>query len=92
MKTFGASGAGAFPAPLAVRPEIERLYGVELVDIMEGLSERYYAISTERRATDPQVVKILALAEDVLSDAPSRANIQQLSTSTSRQSRARLKQ
>lgn len=73
MKTFGASGAGAFPAPVAVREEIERRYGVQLVGALEGLSERYYAISTERRATDPHVVKILALAEGVLSDAPSRA-------------------
>lgn len=72
MKTFGASGAGAFPAPLAVRDEIERLYGVELVGFMEGLTERYYAISTERRATDPQVLKILALAEEVLTDRPHR--------------------
>lgn len=66
MKTFGTAGAGAFPAPLALRGEIERLYGVEFVGPLDGLSERYYAISTERRATDPQVRKILALAEDLL--------------------------
>lgn len=68
MKAFGASGAGAFPAPVAVRSEIERLYGVELVGVMEGLNERYYAISTERRATDPQVLEILALADKVLTE------------------------
>jgi len=70
MKTFGASGAGAFPAPVAVRSEIERQYGVEFVGDVEGPTERYYAISTERRATDPQVLKILALASDMLSDSP----------------------
>ncbi len=70
MKTFGASGAGAFPAPVAVRSEIERQYGVEFVADVEGPTERYYAISTERRATDPQVLKILALASDMLSDSP----------------------
>lgn len=69
MKTFGTAGAGAFPAPLALRGEIERLYGVEFVGPLDGLSERYYAISTERRATDPQVRKILALAEDLLPGA-----------------------
>ncbi|MBL8301012.1 MAG: LysR family transcriptional regulator [Rhodanobacteraceae bacterium] len=68
MKTFGASGAGAFPAPLAVRSEIARLYGVELVGVLRGVTERYYAISTERRATDPHVLKILALADQVLSE------------------------
>ena len=68
MKTFGASGVGVFPAPMTVRDEIERLYGVELVGVMEGVTERYYAISTERRATDPQVVKLLALADRLLAD------------------------
>ena len=70
MKTFGASGIGAFPAPLTVRSEIERLYGVELVGVLEGVTERYYAISTERRATDPQVVRLLALADELLSESP----------------------
>lgn len=70
MKTFGASGIGAFPAPLTVRSEIERLYGVELVGVLEGVTERYYAISTERRATDPQVVRLLALADELLSETP----------------------
>ena len=69
MKTFGASGIGAFPAPLTVRGEIERLYGVELIGVMEGVTERYYAISTERRATDPQVVRLLALADEMLSES-----------------------
>lgn len=75
MKTFGASGAGAFPAAVAVRAEVERLYGVEFIGLLEGVSERFYAISTERRATDPQVKKILALADRLLSEpgsAPKR--------------------
>lgn len=74
MKTFGASGAGAFPAPVAVRPEIERLYGVQFIGLMEGMNERYYAISTERRATDPEVVKILALAGTLLSSSAAPAS------------------
>ncbi len=86
MKTFGASGAGAFPAPLAVREEIERLYGVELVGPLEGLSERYYAISTERRATDPRVVKILQLAEGLLSAKTSQARIENRPAATVNQS------
>ncbi|MCP1582931.1 LysR family transcriptional regulator [Pseudoxanthomonas mexicana] len=68
MKTFGSLGAGAFPAPLAVREEIERLYGVELAGTLDGVRERYYAISTERRATDPQVRSVLALGEGLLAD------------------------
>ncbi len=68
MKAFGGQGVGAFPAPLAVRGEVERLYGVEMVGELDGLTERYYAISTERRATDPQVVDVLAQGGHVLSD------------------------
>ncbi len=75
MKTFGASGVGAFPAPLSMRDEIERLYGVELVGVLGGVTERYYAISTERRATDPQVIKLLALADRLLSE-PSKGTTQ----------------
>lgn len=80
MKTFGAYGAGAFPAPMAVREEVERIYGVEQVGVMEGLTERYYAISTERRATDPHVLRVLSLGGAILaghhhrskSDTPAR--------------------
>jgi LysR family transcriptional activator of nhaA len=68
MKTFGASGAGAFPAPVAVRAEVERAYGVQMVGVMEGLTERYYGISTERRATDPDVLAILRGAAGVFAD------------------------
>jgi len=85
MKTFGASGAGAFPAPMAVRDEIEQRYGVELVGIMDGLTERYFAMSTERRATDPQVVRILSRAEDLLTGkTPSRRRSTSRSQATQR--------
>ena len=75
MKTFGASGAGVFPAPMAVRDEIERLYGVELVGLLDGLTERYYAISTERRATDPPVLRVIALAEGVFAERSEGGNV-----------------
>lgn len=90
MKTFGTAGAGAFPAPLALRGEIERLYGVEFVGPLDGLSERYYAISTERRATDPQVRKILALAEDLLPGAERRpASVAKVPAPAKKKPRAR---
>ena len=59
MKAFGAAGVGSFPAPMAVRAEIERNYGVRLVALAEGLTERYYAISTERRAIHPITRRVL---------------------------------
>jgi LysR family transcriptional activator of nhaA len=84
MKTFGASGVGLFPAPLTVREEIERRYGVEMVGVMAGVTERYYAISTERRATDPQVVKILASADRLLADPARSARVAPAAPSTTK--------
>lgn len=72
MKTFGAAGPGAFPAPLAVRAEIERLYDVALIGVLTGIKDRYYAISTERRATHPCVVEVLARGGRLLAEAPMR--------------------
>ena len=89
MKTFGASGAGAFPAPMAVREEIERLYGVELVGLMDGLTERYYAISTERRATDPQVLQVLALGDRLFAKRPAELGQQVPSLLPEKSSRKR---
>lgn len=51
MKAFGAAGAGIFPAPLAVRGEIERQHDCVLLGTVDGLSEHYYAVSTERRVS-----------------------------------------
>jgi LysR family transcriptional regulator, transcriptional activator of nhaA len=62
MKAFGAAGMGVFPAPLAVRAEIERNYGLGLIGIADGLSERYFAISAERRNTHPATRSVLAKA------------------------------
>ena len=69
MKAFGAAGMGVFPAPLAVRTEIEQNYGLGLVSVVDGLHEQYFAISAERRASNPAVRSVLAKAGALLTRA-----------------------
>ncbi len=62
MKAFGQSGAGVFPAPAAMAPEIEAHYGVVLLGQTQEMRERYFAISAERRLTHPAVVTVTETA------------------------------
>lgn len=66
MKSFGAAGSGAFPAPLALRTEVENAYGVRLLGTVEGVVERYFAITTQRRDTDPTVRALITRAARTL--------------------------
>ena len=58
LKTFGEQGAGLFPAPLSVEAEVVRKYGVRLVGRLEGVTEKWWALSGERRLRLPAVVAI----------------------------------
>lgn len=58
LKVFGQEGLGLFPGPAAIASEIEEQYGVQLVGTMEGVRERYYAISVERRLKHPAILAI----------------------------------
>jgi LysR family transcriptional activator of nhaA len=58
MKVFGQKGLGLFPAPLALARDIKAQYGAELVGRLEGLTERVYAITVERRLKHPAAVAI----------------------------------
>ncbi len=62
LKVFGADGIGLFPAPMAVAAQVRAQYGVELVGEIPDVSERYYAISVERRLKHPAVVALLETA------------------------------
>jgi LysR family transcriptional activator of nhaA len=72
LKVFGADGVGLFPAPRAVEREVMGQYGVELVGRVDGVRERFYAISAERRLKHPAVVAISEAARHELFATPSR--------------------
>ncbi len=58
LKTFGQAGVGLFAAPSATEKEIRRQYRVDVVGRIQGLQERFYAISVERRIKNPATLAI----------------------------------
>ena len=66
MKTFGEAGAGIFCGPSAIVRQIRSHYRVAVVGKMPEITERYYAISAERRLKHPAVVHICSQARDRL--------------------------
>lgn len=66
MKTFAASGAGLFCAPLAVREQIERQYGVMQIGELDGVTESFYAITVRRKVDHPAITAILDNAKNWL--------------------------
>ena len=64
LKTFGAEGEGFFAAPSAIAANLEGTYGVKRIGSVDGLVERVYAVSTERRLIHPAVLAILRSAKE----------------------------
>lgn len=58
IKVFGQAGQGLFVVPTIIEREICEQFHVTLVGRLQGLKERYYAISAERRLKHPAVVAI----------------------------------
>ena len=67
MKAFGEAGAGVFPAPVAISKPVEQMYRARKIGDAEGVVERYYAISPERKLKHPAVVRIMETASARLS-------------------------
>jgi LysR family transcriptional activator of nhaA len=66
LKVFGQHGAGIFAAPTIVAAEVKRQHGVHALGIAEGVHERFYAITVERRITHPATAAIAAAAREKL--------------------------
>jgi LysR family transcriptional activator of nhaA len=62
LKVFGHDGVGIFPAPTVIEKEVMRQDGVVRLGLVEGVRERYYAISVERRLKHPAIVAITETA------------------------------
>lgn len=58
MKTFGQAGAGIFAAPGAIEEQVKQHYAVALVGRINSITDRFYAISAERKIRHPAVVVI----------------------------------
>jgi LysR family transcriptional regulator, transcriptional activator of nhaA len=58
LNTFGQAGAGVFAAPSAIEREVRQRYGVAVVGRTESITERFYAISVQRKLKHPAVLAI----------------------------------
>ncbi len=68
QKAFGAAGAGLFAGPSVIEEEICRMYHMSVVGRTDEVTERYYAISPERRLKHESVVVITDTARTDLFD------------------------
>ncbi|MEM6368996.1 MAG: transcriptional activator NhaR [Myxococcota bacterium] len=67
IKSLGQKGIGAFCMPSILEKDVEQVYGVKRLGRSRELSERFYAISPERRLRHPAVVAICDQARRELS-------------------------
>jgi LysR family transcriptional regulator, transcriptional activator of nhaA len=58
LKVFGQRGLGLFVAPAVISSEVQRQYDVDIIGRLEGVTERFYAISLDRKLKHPAVVAI----------------------------------
>jgi LysR family transcriptional regulator, transcriptional activator of nhaA len=66
LKVFGQAGEGMIVTPDTTEKEVARQYGLKLVGRLPNITERFYAISVERRLKHPAVVAICNAARDKL--------------------------
>jgi len=66
MRAFGQAGSGVFPAPALIADEVCERDGVVVLGEVPELTERFYAISVERRLRHPAVQSILQTASQAL--------------------------
>lgn len=66
LKTFGQVGLGVFAAPSVVARQIRAQYGAAAIGEADGMRERFYAITTDRRIRQPGVKAIAEAAHDLL--------------------------
>ena len=59
LKTFAASGLGAFPAGSLIKKELKETYRMELIGNCEDIYEYFYAIRSEKKIQHPLVEAII---------------------------------
>jgi LysR family transcriptional activator of nhaA len=66
MKTFGQAGAGVFVVPTAIADEVASQFNVNILGKTDEIREQFFAITTERRLTNPALIAINQAARDWL--------------------------
>lgn len=62
LKSFGAEGKGLFAAPTAVAKDVQKQYDVVVVGRVRDVTERFYAISMDRKVKHPALLALLGAA------------------------------
>lgn len=65
MKFFGQSGSGVFCTPTTIEAHVLKQYGVSVIGRTEDITERFYAISPERKLKHPLVSKVMKTAQSL---------------------------
>lgn len=58
LKVFGQAGVGVFPAPAAIAGSICEQFSVEEIGRTDSIRERFYAVTVERRISNPAVAAL----------------------------------
>ncbi|WP_163836802.1 transcriptional activator NhaR [Spartinivicinus ruber] len=69
MKHFGQSGYGVFCTPSIIEEHVAEHYGVSIIGRTTQVTERFYAISPERKVKHPGVKLLVKAAQEIFSDA-----------------------
>ena len=66
LKVFGQAGSGVFAVPSVVTKEVRRQYQVRKIGEADGIIERFYAVSVERKIQHPAVAAVCDAARRAL--------------------------
>jgi LysR family transcriptional activator of nhaA len=69
LKTMGQVGLGVFVAPDATAEDLCSTYGVRVLGRLPNLLVHHYAITLERRITNPALVAITSLGRDLFAQS-----------------------
>lgn len=67
MKYFGQSGYGVFCTPSIIEEHVTKQYGVSTIGRTTQITERFYAISPERKVKHPAVKMLVEAAQAIFS-------------------------
>ncbi|MEY4546320.1 MAG: hypothetical protein RL685_2515 [Pseudomonadota bacterium] len=62
LRAFGSAGRGVFPVRSALKAEVEDLHDVEKLGPCNGIRERYFLLSTQRRIKHPAIAALVESA------------------------------
>ncbi|MDE1460796.1 transcriptional activator NhaR [Spartinivicinus poritis] len=68
MKYFGQSGYGVFCTPSIIEAHVTQQYGVSVIGRTTQVTERFYAISPERKVKHPGVKLLVEAAQEIFTN------------------------